>query len=71
MNERTIQDRKYWVEQLERRKLTEGSIHLTTIRPTDPPIKLLDRVHDGVHPYHSQSYFREIYLTQEFPDENR
>ena len=71
MNERTIQDWKHWIEQLERRKLTEGAVSLAAVRPIGPPIKILDGVGDGIHPYHSQHYFREIYLTQEFSDENR
>jgi hypothetical protein len=70
MSERTIHDWKHWIEQLERRKLTEGAVSLITIRPTAPPIRLLNAKGDGVHPMHSETYFRDLHL-QEIPDENR
>lgn len=70
MTEKTIHDWKYTVEQLERRKLTEGAVSMTTVRPTGPPLRLLDTKGDGIHPLHSQTYFRDLYM-QEIPNEDR
>lgn len=60
MNERTIQEWKQWVEDLERRKLNEGAIPLSNIRPRGDTIRLLNNVGDGVHPLHSTHYERKI-----------
>ena len=60
MNERSIVEWKQWFEDLERRKLSEGSIPLSSIRPKGPKIHLLTNVQDGVHPLHSQLYERNL-----------
>lgn len=60
MNERTIVDWKQWFEDVERRKLTEGSIPLSSIRPKGAPIRLLDGRCDGVHPLPSTHYERNV-----------
>lgn len=65
-----VYDWKYRIEQLERRKLTEGAVSMTIARPTGPPLRLLDTIGDGIHSLHSQTYFRDLYM-QEIPDENR
>lgn len=60
MNERTILEWKQWFEDLERRKLKEGAISLSTIRPRGEKINLLSDIADGVHPLHSSHYERKI-----------
>jgi hypothetical protein len=60
MNERTILEWKQWFEDLERRKLNEGAIPLSSIRPYGEKIKLVSSTCDGAHPPHSSQYERKI-----------
>ena len=60
MNERTILEWKQWFEDLERRKLSEGAIPLSSIRPHGEKIRPLTSVGDGAHPPHSSQYERKI-----------
>lgn len=60
MNERTILEWKQWFNDLERRKLDEGAIPLSSIRPRGEKIGLMSNTGDGVHPPHSTQYERKI-----------
>jgi hypothetical protein len=60
MNERTILEWKQWFEDHERRKLGEGAIPLSSIRPRGEKIRPLSGVGDGAHPPHSSQYERKI-----------
>lgn len=60
MNDYTIAEWKAWFENIERRKLTEGSIPLTDIRPRGVQLKKLSDAHDGGHCYFNSVYQRAV-----------
>lgn len=60
MNQRTVLEWKQWFEDIERRKLSEGAIPLSSIRQRGEKIGQLANIGDGIHPLYSPQYERKI-----------
>ena len=71
MSDDNVYDWKYRIDHLERRKLTEGAVSMsTTARLLGIPWHRFDVANNNIDPSHSETDFKHLYM-QEIPDENR